>query len=395
MPITALHTGQRTSSALLPAPDPDALAASRELSERIASEIRAAGGWISFARYMELALYAPGLGYYSGGARKLGRDGDFVTAPEISPLFGRALARQIAQVLETTQGEVLELGAGSGALAMQLLPALDRLGCPPRRYFILELSAQLRERQRDTLAERAPQWLEKVAWLESLPDLVNGVVFGNEVLDAVTVHLAAWRDDGIFERGVALGEAGFVWRERPAAGHLREAATRLPVAAPYVSEVGLGARALVATAAQRLARGALLFIDYGFGRGEYYHPQRAQGTLMCHYRHRAHDDPFFLPGLQDITAHVDFSAVAGAAREAGCALSGYTTQAQFLLNCGITDLLAETPADEAARYLPQAAAVQRLLSPAEMGELFKAIALTRGIDAPLLGFRHGDKARLL
>lgn len=379
----------------LPTPSPDALAASHTLTHHIAAEI-AQTGWISFARYMELALYAPGLGYYSGGAAKFGAAGDFVTAPEISPLFGHALARQVAQVLQSCGGDVLEAGAGTGRLARDLLAGLDAAGCLPQRYFILEVSADLRERQRATLAQGAPDSLERVVWLDALPETFTGCVVGNEVLDAMPAHLVRWEADAVFERGVVWENGAFGWQDRPlTSGALFDAARAITVAPGYVSEINLAAAAFVRSLAQRLQCGALLFIDYGFGEREYYHPQRHQGTLMCHYRQHAHADPFFLPGLQDITAHVDFSAVAVAGIEAGLALAGYTSQAQFLINCGITDLLSRTPAHNTGAYLPQASAVQKLMSQAEMGELFKAIGLSRGMNAPLLGFVQGDQRRRL
>jgi SAM-dependent MidA family methyltransferase len=379
----------------LPMPDPEALAHSRRLAAVIREEIRGAGGWISFARYMELALYTPGLGYYVAGARKLGPGGDFVTAPEISGHFGRACSRQVGQVLKATGGDVLELGAGSGKFAADLLAGLGETGVLPERYRILEVSAELRERQRKLLAERVPGLFGRVEWVDTLPGQLSGVVLGNEVLDAVPANVVAWRDEGIFERGVSLEGEEFAWAERPATADIRAAASQIQVARPHVSEIGLTARAMVFTLAYRLRQGLMLFIDYGFGRREYYHPQRSAGTLMCHYRHRSHDEPFFLPGLQDITAHVDFTSIFESGGRGGLELLGYTTQAQFLLNCGITGLLAETPAEDAAAYLPQAAAVQKLLSPAEMGELLKAIALGRGIDFPLVGFATGDKSMRL
>lgn len=379
----------------LPIPGDEALAHSRRLSTAIGDEIRAAGGWIPFARYMELALYAPGLGYYVAGARKLGPDGDFVTAPEISSLFGRALAQQLGQVLQTVGGDVLELGAGTGRLAADVLDALARINRLPQRYRILEVSPELRERQRNMLVQRVPEVVGTVEWLDRLPKALSGVVLANEVLDAVPVHVVAWREAGVVERGVALEGERFAWADRPAGAAVCAAAGEIEVVPPYVSEIGLTARALTFTLARRLKRGVMLFIDYGFGRREYYHPQRSAGTLMCHYRHRTHDDPFFLPGLQDITAHVDFTSIARSGMRAGLELLGYATQAQFLLNCGITGLLAQTPAEDARAYLPQCAAVQKLLSPAEMGELFKVIALGRGIGVPLAGFTSGDKTRLL
>ena len=378
-----------------PAPPPEAAALSEKLVRLIAGEIRRGGGWLSFARYMELALYAPGLGYYMAGARKLGRDGDFVTAPEISPLYGRALARQLAQLTALGLTEILEIGAGSGALAADLLTELERLDCPPERYLILELSPDLRDRSRDTLARRAPRLLERVAWLSRLPPSFAGIVIGNEVLDAMPVHVFERQGSRIVELGVALRNGNFEWSARPAG---RAPAGPDPACFPadgYRTEIQLVARGFVSSVGEALTHGAALFIDYGFPRHEYYHPQRARGTLMCHYRHRAHDDPFFLPGLQDITAHLDFSALARAGREGGLELLGYTGQAQFLVNCGITEILSETPAADAAAYAPLAAQAMRLLSPAEMGELFKVIALGKGVGQPLRGFAQGDRSGTL
>lgn len=379
----------------LPEPSEDARRHSDRLSQLIRDEIESGGGWISFARFMELALYAPGLGYYVAGATKLGGEGDFVTAPEISPLFGKTLARQIAQILERTDGNILELGAGSGAMAADVLDELHALDRPPRRYLILETSPQLAERQRQTLQQRQPALKDRVEWISALPENFDGVIIANEVLDALPVHLVAWRKNGLFERGVRWTD-GFAWAERPLLpGALRSVAETIGAQAGYVSEISLLAPALVRSLAAALRKGALLLIDYGFGRREYYHPQRAQGTLMCHYRHRAHDDAFFLPGLQDLTAHVDFTAVAEAGIDAGLKMLGYATQAQFLINSGITGLLERHAEDAPVARFALTASVQKLLSPAEMGELFKVMALGRGIDGPLLGFASGDKSRLL
>ena len=379
----------------LPEPSNDARRHSDQLSETIRRDIESAGGWIGFARFMELALYAPGLGYYVAGAAKLGGDGDFVTAPEISPLFGRTLAWQIAQVLERSAGQVLELGAGSGTMAADVLGELQNKDCLPQRYLILEISPQLAERQQRTLQQRQPALTDKIEWIRALPEHFDGVVIANEVLDALPTHLVAWRRGGLFERGVSWKD-GFVWSELPLPpGALRSAAEAIGAEADYVSEISLIAPALVRSLSAALRKGALLFIDYGFGRREYYHAQRSQGTLMCHYRHRAHDDPFFLPGLQDLTAHVDFTAVAEAGIDSGMNILGYTTQAQFLINSGITQLLEQHSADAATSRFALSAGVQKLLSPAEMGELFKVIALGRGIDGPLIGFSSGDKLRLL
>ncbi len=383
----------------LPTPDPDASLYSSRLQAHIAEAIAAAGGWISFARFMELALYAPGLGYYSGGARKFGAAGDFVTAPELTPAFAQSLATQVVQIMAVSAPQILEVGAGSGRLAADLLAELAQRGATPERYLILELSGELRERQRQTIAATVPHLLARVHWLDTLPTHLDGLVLANELLDAIPAHLVRWQDDTIAERGVSLGDDGFEWEERPATGAVlaraRELSGNVTAGEGYLSEIGLAAAAWTASWAAILGRGALLLIDYGFPRREFYHPQRNEGTLMCHYRHHAHPDPFFLPGLQDITVHVDFTAIAEAGTEAGLDFLGYTNQATFLLNCGLTDVLARTPATDAARYLPLANAVHKLISPAEMGELFKVIALGRGIDEPLVGFAAGDQSSKL
>jgi len=345
---------------------------------RLKDEIAANEGWITFARYMELALYEPGLGYYAGGTQKFGREGDFVTAPELGSLFGRTLARQ----LEALGDPVLEFGAGSGALADTLLSqhAFD--------YRIVEVSPQLQARQQARLGARAQ-------WLERLPERIRGVVIANEVVDAMPVHAVAWRPNGIMERGVSFSDDRLVWREKPAQDHLLSQATSLSVPIPYESEIGLVAQAWMHEIAARLDEGVILIFDYGFPRREYYHPQRTTGTLMCHHRHRAHAEVFARPGQEDITAHVDFTALAGAAVEAGLEVLGYATQAQFLVNCGITDVLGEANVENALHYAPLAAEAQRLLSPAEMGELFKVLAVGRGVKPPLLGFSRGDRSHSL
>ncbi|HYL17915.1 MAG TPA: class I SAM-dependent methyltransferase [Burkholderiales bacterium] len=377
-------------------PSPDAVAHSRRLVELIAVEIEKARGWIGFDRYMELCLYAPGLGYYDAGATKFGGAGDFATAPEISSLFGRTLARQVAEVLATTGGDVLELGAGSGRLAADLLKRLDELGQLPERYRILEVSADLAARQKQQLQSLNADMAARVVWIDRIPASFRGVIVANEVLDAVPVHLVVWRDDGVYERGVTWRDGGFAWNDRLSGDSpLLLEAQRLGPRPPYLSEINLAAPALMRALAASLERGAVLLVDYGFGEREYYHPQRDHGTLMCHYRHHAHDDPFFAPGLQDVTSHVDFTAIARTAHRGGLDFLGYTTQAQFLINLGIIDLMAGTRPENAADYLPLAAQAQKLLSPAEMGELFKVIALGRGIRTPLTGFGSGDKSRLL
>ena len=379
----------------LPAPSAEALAHGQRLVSLIAAEIAAAGGWISFARYMELALHAPGLGYYSAGARKLGAAGDFVTAPELGRVFGQTLARQVAQVLHAGVPDVMELGAGSGRLARDLLAELLALDCLPQRYLILETSADLRERQRALLHRELPQLASRVAWIDALPAAFSALVIGNEVLDAMPVHIITARDHGIDELGVTTTAGAFAWSARPAAGTVLAIASELELASGYTTEIHPAADAFVRTLAAHLEYGVALLIDYGFPAHEYYHPQRASGTLMCHYRHHSHADPLCLTGLQDITAHVDFSSLANTAVESGLDLLGYTNQTQFLINCGITDVLARTPADDAAAYLPLAAQAQRLVNPAEMGELFKVIALGRNFSPPLLGFARGDKRHTL
>jgi SAM-dependent MidA family methyltransferase len=390
--------------ATLPAPSVEAAQHSASLTEHIRRDIAANGGWISFARYMELALYTPGLGYYTAGAHKLGAAGDFVTAPEISPLFGRTLARQVAELMSFSSRQIMELGAGSGKLAADMLAELEWMDRLPDSYMILEVSADLRARQQVLLRERLPHLLDRIHWLDMLPEKFSGAIVANEVLDALPVHLVHWRDSAVTERGVALSGHSFIWKERAISdAELLSAAQRIKVPDDYVSEICLAARGLVNSLAQRLEQGALLIIDYGFGARELYHPQRGRGSLMCHYRHHAHDDPFYFPGLQDITAHVNFTDIAECGIDAGLELMGYTSQAFFLINCGITSLLQDTSPANLRNYLPQSAQLQKLTSPAEMGELFKVIAMGKkclplsggGDTSQLCGFATGDLTRLL
>ncbi len=381
---------------MLPAPSPDALAHSPRVAAHIATLIADAGGWIPFSRYMDAALYTPGLGYYAAGATKFGAAGDFVTAPELTPLFGRTLARAIAPVLAATGGDILELGAGSGKLAADVLGELERMAALPARYAILDVSADLAERQRQTLAQSMPHLLDRVVWLDTLPAQFNGVILGNEVLDALPVELVHWTDTGPLQRGVAVRDGAFHWEDHHIADPaLTVRAQALDLVPPYVSEINLAADALIASLGASLQHGLMLMIDYGFSAHEYYHPQRHMGTLRAHYRHHALDDPFYLPGLTDLTAHVDFSAAARAGMAAGLVLAGFTSQAAFLLGSGLTDLLTDISPTDAAAYLPQANAVQRLVSPAEMGELFKVMALTKGEVPALAGFARGDRQHTL
>lgn len=382
----------------LPVPGPLEAAHSARLQDMIRREIERAGGRITFARYMELALYAPGLGYYSAGLSKFGAGGDFITAPEISPLFARCIARQCRQVLEQmAQGDMLETGAGSGVLACDVLSECERLGCLPRHYFILELSAGLRARQRDTLQQCVPHLAGRVHWLDTLPQSgFHGVVLANEVLDAMPLHRFRIDGDAVYECYVGYEGGRFVWRHGPVSdaaltARIDAIRSRVPdLPRVFESEVSLAASAWIRSIADVIGRGLVLLIDYGHSRGELYHAERADGTLLCHYRHRAHADPLILTGLQDITAQVDFTAVAEAAHDAGLAVAGYTTQAHFLLACGLMERVADADASDAAAYLPLMQQVKKLTQPDEMGEIFKVIALTRGIDAPLLGFALRD-----
>jgi SAM-dependent MidA family methyltransferase len=350
------------------------------------ASISRAGGWLPFDRFMALALYAPRLGYYANDSRKFGAmpasGSDFVTAPEMSPLFGRSLAAAVGDAMRATGCDaVWEFGAGTGALALQLLGGLQERGQAVSGYTIVELSASLRERQRETLARFAGQ----VRWLDALPERFDGVVVGNEVLDAMPVKLLARLDGAWHERGVAWRDSGPAWDDRPSD-------LRPPVDIPgqhdVLTEIHLQAEAFVRTLADRLGRGAAYFIDYGFPEAEYYHPQRHMGTLMCHRAHRADTDPLADIGQKDITAHVNFTGIALAAQEAGLATLGYTSQARFLFDCGILPMLAEAP-------LAQRTAGQRLVAEHEMGELFKVLALHKGAFWDAVGFREGDRTRTL
>ncbi|CAB3761970.1 class I SAM-dependent methyltransferase [Paraburkholderia solisilvae] len=388
----------------LPAPDAAALAQSAALVERIRADLDAAGGWLPFDRYMDRALYAPHLGYYSGGALKFGRraeDGsDFITAPELSPLFAATLARPVAQALEASgTRDVIEFGAGTGRLAAGLLHALDAQGAPLDRYSIVDLSGELRARQQARLEAEAPALAARVRWLDALPAEFAGVVIGNEVLDAMPVRLFAHANGAWRERGVVYRDDAFAFEDRDLQStHDAAFLAEIEADGDYVTETHEAACAFTRTICRMLTRGAAFFIDYGFPRHEYYHAQRTQGTLMCHYRHRAHGDPFLYPGLQDITAHVEFTGIAEAGVDTGADLLGYTSQARFLMNAGMTDALAEIDPADVARYLPAANAVQKLLSEAEMGELFKVIAFSRGIDVEsgtLDAFARGDRSHAL
>lgn len=359
--------------------------------------IQAQGGFLSFERYMNEALYAPGLGYYSGGARKLGPGGDFTTAPEISGLFGACLAGQIEPVLRALPGsDILELGAGTGRLARDVLLALARRNALPQRYMILEVSADLRGRQRQLLGELPAALAARVEFLHAPPSAGwRGVLLANEVLDALPCEAFALREAGICQRGVGLDQSGeFRWIERPAPSELSAEIRRCLASLPeppelgYESEICRYVGPWIAEISASLLQGVALFIDYGLPRGELYHRARSRGTLRCHYRQRAHDDPFLYPGAQDITVWVDFTRVAEAADDCGMEVLGFATQAAFLLGTGIESLIAAAPDGGArARLVVQARA---LLMPDEMGEVFKVMALGRGWKAPLAAFAHQD-----
>ncbi len=384
----------------LPIPPLEAQTQSQQLGHVIQQAIAQNGGWISFADFMHAALYTPNLGYYAGGARKFGHGGDFVTAPEISPIFAQTIARQAGQILTATCGDILELGAGTGKLAADLLLELTRLDKLPNQYFILEVSDYLRQVQRETCQQKlSAELFAKLTWLETLPEKFSGLMLGNEVLDAIPVHMLHKTVEGWHERGVGFADE-FVWQDAPLS--TPGLAENLPddLSQGYVTEVCPAALALVRSLTEMLDMGAILLIDYGFSAREYYHPQRSQGTLMCHYQHLAHSNPLTHIGLQDITTHVNFTQIAqvdnlrSSGEAYGIRLAGYANQARFLINCGILELLQQFSPHE-PQYMKLAAAAQKLMSPAEMGELFKVIALTKNMELPLLGFAQGDKTHTL
>ena len=380
----------------LPKLGADATAHSHALLSVITEEISANGGWLSFERLMQLVLYQPTLGYYSGGAQKFGIGGDFVTAPEISPLFAKCVAQQAAQILQETKGDVLELGAGTGQLAYDLLTELQALNQLPKHYYILEVSEYLRGIQQEKINKLAEHLIEKVIWLDRLPEAFEGLIFANEVLDALPVSLVKNTIQGLVEVGVRFENAQLVWAEKPInAGALFEYSEALNLPVDYQTEVCLSATGLVNSLSECLHKGAVLLVDYGFGRAEYYHPQRHEGTLMCHFQHYAHSDPLINLGLQDVTSHVNFTQIAEAGLAAGCELAGYTNQAYFLINCGLTEILSQTSADDIAQYLPLTTSANKLISPAEMGDLFKVIGLTKNLPIDLIGFATGDKTHML
>lgn len=383
-------------SAALPLPDVEARAVSARLLELLRRRIAAADGCLRFDVFMDAALYEPGLGYYSNGLTPFGAGGDFITAPESGSLFARSLARSLASVLrQLSAGRVLELGAGSGALAVDLLRELHSLEALPERYWILERSAAMRAVQQQRIARQLPHLAARVEWLEAPPQSpFAGVVLGNEVADALPVKRFCWRRGEVQELGVAWRNGGLAECRAAANADLQARVAELARAADwddgYCSEYCPALPGWIAELAGCLQRGLLLLVDYGYGRGEYYLAQRTRGTLMCHYRHHAHPDPLWFPGLQDITAFVDFTAIAQAASEAGLRLEGFSSQAKFLLACGIDRLLAEVEPADLQRFLSLSNEAKRLLLPGDMGERFKVIGFSRDLEQPVTGFGAPD-----
>ncbi len=381
----------------LSVPDSIAQAHSDKLTDIIRQEIKSSGGLISFARFMELALYAPGLGYYSAGQTKLGKEGDFITAPEISPLFAQCVAQQGKEILnELGAGDILEIGAGSGVFAKDLLLELENLHSLPRHYFILEISAELRARQKQLIAEQCSHLLERIIWLDTLPSApIQGMIIANEVLDAMPVHCFRIDKGRIQERCVTWENDHFTWLSTTPTlsaltQHLEPLLQTLPDG--YESEINLMLPAWIRSITSVLEKGVILLFDYGYGRTEYYHPERTMGTLMCYSQHHRHSSPFTLIGLQDITAHVDFTMAVEQAYAAGCSLAGYSTQAAFLLNCHLLEI-AKQNEKTVLEETNQAQAIKRLVLPSEMGELIKVMAISKNFTQSLLGFPQPDRRR--
>jgi SAM-dependent MidA family methyltransferase len=393
---------KNNSADRLPEPAAEEKQRSREVHDLISEACARVGGLIPFSEFMRIALYAPELGYYSGGLQKFGEAGDFITAPEISPLFSRCLARQAADVLVTLpQPDVLEFGAGTGVMAADMLHELERLDALPASYLILELAAELRQRQRETIERIAPNLLSRVRWLDSLPESFSGVVVANEVLDAMPVECFRINEGRVESLMIGTEADRLRAQYAPAPQAVEQAVRQIEQrrgqALPhgYCSEYNPQLQAWLQSIAAAMQSGVVLLIDYGYPVSEYYHDQRENGTLMCHYHHRAHPDPLWYPGLQDITAFVDFSAVAHAAVEAGFDVSGYTTQAMFLLASGLPELHEAALTDDAKRQLQLAQQIKTLTLPSEMGERFKVMALDKNHDVALRGFSMQDyRARL-
>lgn len=373
----------------LPQPTPEAQASSQALQALIKTEIQKSGGWIPFSRFMELALYAPRYGYYTGGSHKIGNSGDFITAPTLTPLFGQTIARQLGPLLKQTSGNIYEFGAGTGELAATILKELSE---EINHYYIIEVSQELAERQRQHLLENIPEALPKVRHLSTLPDFFNGIVIGNEILDAIPCELICHQNGSFLQVGVSETAERLTQATREISdGSLFSLATKyIPPLEGYTSELHPAQYAFIQTIGRKLAQGAMIFIDYGFDAQQYYHPQRHMGTFIGHYRHHSIHDPFFNIGLTDLTSHVNFTDIAQSGTDIGLDLIGYTSQANFLLNLGIADLLTQTGRPDSAEYIRSASAVQKLINQHEMGELFKVIAFGKNIDVDWQGFAYGD-----
>jgi SAM-dependent MidA family methyltransferase len=369
-----------------------------EMHGLLSGAILAHGGSLPFDRYMELALYAPDLGYYANGRRKFGESGDFITAPEASPLFSQCLAHQVAECLKESGGAaVLEIGGGSGRMAAEMLAQLELLHGLPQRYLILELSAALQEEQHAALASRVPHLLSRVEWLKRLPDRgFSGVIVANELLDAMPVHrfrrsAGSWQELSVGLQDQMLVDRWGALQTPGIAEHLQAVwPDDRVVAEGYTSEINLRLRPWMRALSETLQRGYLIVIDYGYTRHEYYHPERRQGTFICHFRHRAFSDPYLLPGLQDMTANVDFTALANAGLEAGFALAGFSTQAHFLIDNGLDRLLGLSDPSDVRRHTEMVQGAKTLTLPSEMGERFKVLAMVRGAESELTGFRSRD-----
>jgi SAM-dependent MidA family methyltransferase len=386
----------------LPQPDADSAAHSDRVAEHLRAVIDARGADISFAEFMHEALYAPGLGYYSAGSAKFGDAGDFTTAPEVSSVFGRVVARQCASAMaEIAAPSILEVGAGSGKLAADVLTKLAQIDALPERYEILEVSADLRDRQQTFLAAEVPEFFTRVSWLQQLPKEHRGVIIANEVLDALPVERFVRRAGQTLQLGVAVVKDEFVFVERKptdalvnAVAHIEQDIGR-PLADDFVSDVCLAAPAWIADLAAALHEGVALLFDYGVSRREYYAEERSDGWLRCHFRHHAHNDPLILPGIQDITAWVDFSAVAAAAIDHGLDVEGFVTQAHFLLNGGLAEELADFSELPSAAQLRLSGQVKLLTLPGEMGENFKCLGLSRNSSAIIPGLTAADRTHTL
>jgi len=412
----SIQADQSRTSDTFPEPSAEILIHSEQLQQTIQQSIHENNGKITFADYMNQVLYTPGSGYYSAGLKKFGQQGDFVTAPEISALFSQCLALQCVDLMQQTeQSTLLEIGAGSGIMAIDIMLELECRKKLPERYLILELSAELRDRQQQAIQARLPHLFPLFSWLDRLPEKpFSGIILANELLDAMPVHLLKLTADNHYERYVALGSDNhFIWQDEPVdnpelidkTNEIKKLQKTLAAFSlnqgqkkdhtDYITEVNCQADNWIKTIAEILETGAVLLIDYGYTAKEYYHPQRSMGTLMCHYRHHRHDDPFYLPGMQDITAHVNFSSIAQTARQAGLEISGYTTQAHFLMAGGLVELTRDLDPDDIIPFTETARQIKMLTLPEEMGELFKVLLLTTDKALSLTAFQYQDfRARL-